>query len=95
MMSTVQREGFHVPVTAIILTLNEELNIAGCLGCLEWVDDIVMVDSGSGDRTVDIAKETCTNVRVFEHEFTDFGDQRTRCSRTCWDLPSRVTVLVT
>lgn len=64
------------PLTAIVLTLNEERNIADCLRCLDWADDVVVVDSGSRDATVARAREARPDARIFEHPFQDFGDQR-------------------
>ena len=64
------------PVTVIILTLNEEANIRGCLESVAWSDDIVVVDSGSGDRTVLLARQARPDVRLFTHAFRNFGDQR-------------------
>lgn len=64
------------PLTAIILTQNEAANIAACLACLDWVDDLVLVDSGSIDDTVLLARKARPDLRVFEHPFQDFGDQR-------------------
>lgn len=66
----------QTPVTAIVLTKNEERNISRCLAALEWVDDVVLVDSGSADRTVELAGRTRPDIRVYTHEFKDFGDQR-------------------
>lgn len=43
-------------ITATVITLNEERHIAGALASLSWADEIVVVDSGSGDRTVEIAR---------------------------------------
>ena len=44
-------------ITAIILTKNEELNIARCITSIKGLADrIVVVDSGSTDKTMDIAK---------------------------------------
>lgn len=43
-------------VSVVILTLNEEINLPNCLASLSWSDDIVVVDSGSTDRTVEIAE---------------------------------------
>ena len=33
------------PLSVIILTLNEEINIAACLESLSWIDDVILVDS--------------------------------------------------
>lgn len=69
-----QEERF--PLSVIILTHNEEINIADCLAALDWVDDVIVVDSGSEDRTIELAQRTRPDVRVFHHPFQDFGDQR-------------------
>ena len=45
-----------VPISVIVLTRNEERNIRECLRSVDWSDDIVVVDSGSTDRTVDLAR---------------------------------------
>lgn len=42
--------------SATVITLNEELNIGECLESLRWADEIIVVDSGSRDRTVEIAR---------------------------------------
>jgi glycosyltransferase involved in cell wall biosynthesis len=60
--------------STLILTLNEESNLPACLGALSWCDDIVVIDSGSTDRTVDIAK--ACGARVLTRQFDDFASQR-------------------
>jgi glycosyltransferase involved in cell wall biosynthesis len=46
-----------LPITAVVLTFNEELNLEGCLGSIAgWTESIVVVDSGSTDRTLEIAR---------------------------------------
>jgi len=42
-------------LTVIVLTLNEDRNIAECLESIRWADRIIVVDSGSTDRTAEIA----------------------------------------
>lgn len=44
-------------VSALILTLNEEINVGECLSSLAWCDDVVVLDSLSTDRTRAIAEE--------------------------------------
>ena len=51
-------------LTATVITFNEEENIRDCLQSLQWVPHIVVVDSGSTDRTVEIAKEFTEHVSV-------------------------------
>lgn len=53
-------------ITAIILTKNEEVNIARCINSIKGiVDRICVVDSGSTDRTMEIAREL--GAEIFEH----------------------------
>ncbi len=58
----------------LILTHNEERNLAACLASLAWCDDVVVLDSHSIDRTREIA--TAHGARVFCRPFDNFGDQR-------------------
>lgn len=44
-------------LSVTIITLNEERNIDRCLKSVQWADEIVIVDSGSTDRTLDICRE--------------------------------------
>lgn len=64
----------RAPVSVVILTLNEEQNIAACLGSCAWCDDVHVLDSGSTDRTGAIAGELGAGVHV--HPFESFGKQR-------------------
>ncbi len=63
-----------IPVSVMIFTLNEELNLPGCLQSLAWCDDVIVIDSFSRDRTEVICK--AKGVRLLQHAFTGFGDQR-------------------
>jgi glycosyltransferase involved in cell wall biosynthesis len=49
-------------ISACIITFNEEGNIRECLESLKWVDEIVVMDSYSTDKTCDIAKEYTEHV---------------------------------
>jgi glycosyltransferase involved in cell wall biosynthesis len=44
-------------VSAIVVCFNEERNIGACLDSLRWCDEIVVVDSFSTDRTVEICRQ--------------------------------------
>ena len=46
----------QAPVSCLLYTLNEEVNLPHCLRSLDWCDDIVVVDSFSTDRTESIAR---------------------------------------
>jgi glycosyltransferase involved in cell wall biosynthesis len=61
-------------ISVLILTLNEEQDLPGCLDSVAWCDDIHVFDSGSTDRTVEIAREHGATVTV--HEFESFAAQR-------------------
>jgi len=64
-------------ISAVIITRNEERNITRCLDSLKWVDEIVVMDGLSDDRTVDIARSY--GAKVVEHKFEgDFGSERNR-----------------
>ena len=61
-------------IAAIVITKNEERNIADCLGTLTWVDDMIVVDAESADRTVEIAKGFTP--RVFVRPWPGYGPQK-------------------
>ena len=63
-------------VTGLVLTSNEEPNIARMLGKLTWLRDVVVVDSHSSDATAEIAS-SFANVRVIKRAFTSHADQWT------------------
>lgn len=58
-----------------ILTHNEQLDIAACIESAALSDDVIVVDSLSSDRTVEIARQY--PVRVVQHAFESHGRQRT------------------
>ncbi len=61
-------------LTAIVTTFNEEGNIADCLSSLSFADEILVVDSFSTDRTVEIAMAV-PKTRVLQHEYAGNGPQ--------------------
>jgi len=60
--------------SVLVLTLNEEENLPGCLESVSWCEDVVVFDSYSTDQTVEIAKER--GARVQQREFDDYASQR-------------------
>jgi glycosyltransferase involved in cell wall biosynthesis len=65
--------------SVLILTLDEEVNLPRCLASIRGCDDIVVLDSGSTDRTVEIAREA--GARVFVRTFDTFAQQRNFAQR--------------
>ncbi len=63
-----------VPVTVVILTMNEAVNIERCLRSVDWARQVLVVDSGSSDDTVAIAEGM--GATVVHHPFIGFGAQR-------------------
>jgi len=66
--------------SVVILTLNEETALPACLKSIAAVDDIVLIDSGSTDATVAIAK--AAGARVFTRAFDTFAGQRNYAQRS-------------
>ncbi len=61
-------------ISACVMTFNEEANIRRCLESVRWCDEIVIVDSYSADRTVEICREYTD--RVFQHTWLGYVGQR-------------------
>ncbi len=64
-----------------IITLNEEANIERCIRSVPWAADIVVVDSGSVDRTVEIAERL--GARVFREKWRGYRGQKIRATELC------------
>jgi glycosyltransferase involved in cell wall biosynthesis len=65
-----------LPITAVVLTFNEELNLESCLQSLAgWAERVIIVDSGSTDRTLEIAR--CFGAVIIGHPFESHSKQWT------------------
>jgi glycosyltransferase involved in cell wall biosynthesis len=65
-----------IPISIVIITLNEEDNIKACLDSVCGLsDNIIVVDSGSDDRTQEICK-SYPNVSLYINKFVDYSQQR-------------------
>jgi glycosyltransferase involved in cell wall biosynthesis len=61
----------NIPVSAALIVKNEEKNIRRCLVSIRWIQDIVVFDSGSTDKTLEICREY--GCRIFEGAWSGFG----------------------
>jgi glycosyltransferase involved in cell wall biosynthesis len=63
-------------LSVILITKNEAANIRACLESVGWADECIVVDSGSTDDTVAIARRM--GAKVFEYDWPGFGPQKNR-----------------
>ncbi|HEX7812193.1 MAG TPA: glycosyltransferase family 2 protein [Burkholderiales bacterium] len=61
-------------ISAVLIVKNEEAAIGFCLDALKWCDEVVVVDSGSSDRTVELAR--ARGARVIVQEWMGYGKQK-------------------
>ena len=62
------------PISLVVITLNEEKNLERCLRAADFCTELVIVDSGSTDRTLEIAAQF--NAKVFHRAWTGYRDQK-------------------
>lgn len=62
------------PITVTIITLNEEEKIAQALESVNWAREVIVVDSGSSDRTREIAASR--GAKVIVHPWQGYGQQK-------------------
>src|SRR5258708_26163363 len=63
-----------VKITATIITYNEERNLARAIESLRCADEILVIDSGSSDRTCEIAEKL--GARVIDHDWPGYANQK-------------------
>jgi len=63
-----------VPLSVVVLTLDEEPNIRRCLDSVGWAEQVVVVDAGSADGTVAVAR--ARGAEVVEQPWLGFSAQR-------------------
>jgi glycosyltransferase involved in cell wall biosynthesis len=66
-------------LSATIITRDEEKNIGDCLASLNFADEIIVVDSGSSDKTEEICR-AAPKVRFFHQEWLGYGKQKNRAA---------------
>jgi glycosyltransferase involved in cell wall biosynthesis len=70
-----------VKISAAIITLNEQRNIARAMESLRCCDEVVVVDSGSTDRTVEIARNL--GARVIDNPWGGYATQKNYATEQC------------
>lgn len=65
-------------LSVTIITLNEEKNIARCLESVKWADEIIVLDTNSTDRTVEICRKFTD--QVFCVDWHGYGKQKNLCA---------------
>ena len=71
-------DSLHRPgLSVIVITKNEEAVIRRCLESVQWADEIIVVDSGSTDRTLQIAQELNARIETASG-WPGFGPQKNR-----------------
>lgn len=63
-------------ISALAIVLNEDGNIRAYLNNMAFADEIIVVDSFSSDKTLDIIACEYPNVKIFKRKFDDFSSQR-------------------
>ena len=61
-------------VACVVITKNEEINIQDCLKSAQWVDELIVVDAESVDKTVELAR--ASGAKVFVRPWPGFGLQK-------------------
>ena len=69
-------------ISACVITFNDEHTVAWSVASVQWVDEIVVVDTGSTDRTIEIAEQLGARV-VRTTPFDGFGAMRNRALEHC------------
>jgi len=74
-------------LSVIIIVKNEDQNIRRCLESIRWVDEIIIVDSGSTDNTLSIAREYTDKILITDWQGYGIQKQRALELATCdWVL---------
>jgi glycosyltransferase involved in cell wall biosynthesis len=71
----------NMPFSVAIITKDEEKKLPLCLDSVSFSDEIIVVDSGSTDRTVEIAQKF--GCRVFSEDWKGYGPQKNSAIEKC------------
>ncbi|HEY9133855.1 MAG TPA: glycosyltransferase family 2 protein, partial [Dyella sp.] len=64
------------PLSVVVITYNNADTLDACLSQVDWAEEIVVLDSGSSDATLEIARRH--GARIDSHPFDDYGPQKQR-----------------
>jgi len=67
--------GDHPKVSGVLVCCDEEENVERCLQSLTWADEIIVVDSFSRDKTVELCRKYTD--KIFQREWSGMVEQRT------------------
>jgi len=86
-------------ISAIIITKNEEKKLGECIDSLSWVGEVLVIDTGSVDKTIQIATRKKAIVTSYDKGgFSDWRNQGAREAKGDWllyvDADERVTPLL-
>ncbi len=87
-------------IKAVVITKNEAKMLSGCLDSLVWADEVLVIDTGSTDETISIAKKH--GARVVEYSkgkhFSDWRNRGLREAKGKWifyvDADERVPIML-
>lgn len=67
----IEKKSASMPsIAVVVLTWNEEINLQRCLDSVKWANELIVLDSGSQDRTLEIAKKN--GARVLSRQIEPF-----------------------
>jgi len=66
-------------LSAVVITKNEEERIKACLDSVKWADEIIVIDNGSVDHTLEIAREYTE--KIFKVNLQDFSSLRSLATK--------------
>ncbi|NHM07939.1 glycosyltransferase family 2 protein [Flavobacterium sp. CYK-4] len=77
-----------MPLSALIITYNEENHISEVLHDIDFADEIIVIDSFSSDKTVELVNDF-KKAQLIQHKFVDYSSQRNfaiECAKNPWIL---------
>lgn len=77
-----------LPLSALIITYNEEKHIKAVLENISFADEIIVIDSFSNDKTVELV-QSFPKAKLIQNKFVDYSSQRNfaiECAKNPWIL---------